>query len=96
MAPDLKQNPRLIQKPILDQRLIMTPQLQQAIKLLQLSRRELIETINQEIEENPALDEQDIDLPEVNVEERVRDDIDWDNYPSEYNSSWTLWGTILK
>ena len=63
----------------------MTPQLQQAIKLLQLSRRELIETINQEIEENPALDEQDIDLPEVNVEERVRDDIDWDNYLSEYN-----------
>jgi len=35
----------------------MTPQLQQAIKLLQLSRLELLETINQEIETNPLLDE---------------------------------------
>ena len=36
----------------------MTPQLQQAIKLLQLSRLELLETINQEMETNPLLDEQ--------------------------------------
>jgi len=35
----------------------MTPQLQMAIKLLQLSRLELIETIRQELEENPALEE---------------------------------------
>lgn len=35
----------------------MTPQLQQAIKLLQLSRIELIETINQELEANPVLEE---------------------------------------
>ena len=35
----------------------MTPQLQMAIKLLQLSRLELMETIRQEIEENPALEE---------------------------------------
>jgi RNA polymerase sigma-54 factor len=43
----------------------MTPQLQQAIKLLQLSRIELIETINQELESNPVLEEAGPDdLPE--------------------------------
>ncbi len=35
----------------------MTPQLQMAIKLLQLSRLELLDTIHQELEENPALEE---------------------------------------
>ncbi|MFH1156287.1 MAG: RNA polymerase factor sigma-54 [Pseudomonadota bacterium] len=35
----------------------MTPQLQQAIKLLQLSRLELAGVIQQEMEENPALEE---------------------------------------
>jgi len=41
----------------LSQQLIMTPQLQIAIKLLQLSRLELMNTIQQEMEENPALEE---------------------------------------
>jgi len=41
----------------LAQQLIMTPQLQQAIKLLQLSRLELIETLTQEIEINPLLED---------------------------------------
>ncbi len=41
----------------LSQQLVMTPQLQQAIKLLQLSRIELIDTINQEMEANPVLEE---------------------------------------
>ncbi len=41
----------------LTQQLVMTPQLQQAIKLLQLSRLELAETIEQEMEQNPALEE---------------------------------------
>jgi RNA polymerase sigma-54 factor len=41
----------------LSQQLIMTPQLQQAIKLLQLSRLELSDVIRQEIDENPVLDE---------------------------------------
>jgi RNA polymerase sigma-54 factor len=46
----------------LTQQLVMTPQLQQAIKLLQLSRLELVETIQQELMENPFLEELD---PEV-------------------------------
>jgi RNA polymerase sigma-54 factor len=41
----------------LSQQLVMTPQLQQAIKLLQLSRMELIDLVQQELEENPILDE---------------------------------------
>lgn len=41
----------------LSQQLVMTPQLQMAIKLLQLSRLELVDAITQELEENPALEE---------------------------------------
>ncbi|HEX9019837.1 MAG TPA: RNA polymerase sigma-54 factor, partial [Nitrospirota bacterium] len=41
----------------LQQKLIMTPQLQQAIKLLQLSRLELVQSISQELVENPVLEE---------------------------------------
>ncbi|HEX9454662.1 MAG TPA: RNA polymerase sigma-54 factor, partial [Candidatus Binatia bacterium] len=46
---------RLVQK--LSQQLVMTPQLQQAIKLLQLSRIELEEMVVKELQENPALEE---------------------------------------
>ncbi|GMV51676.1 RNA polymerase factor sigma-54 [Nitrospirales bacterium NOB] len=41
----------------LSQKLIMTPQLQQAIKLLQLSRMELQQSLQQHLMENPLLDE---------------------------------------
>jgi RNA polymerase sigma-54 factor len=41
----------------MSQQLVMTPQLQQAIKLLQLSRLELIDQIREELTENPMLDE---------------------------------------
>jgi len=41
----------------MSQQLIMTPQLQQAIKLLQLSRAELEELIEQTLIENPVLEE---------------------------------------
>ena len=51
MAFELKQNLKL------SQQLVMTPQLQQAIKLLQLSRLELTDLIRQEIDENPVLEE---------------------------------------
>ena len=41
----------------LSQKLIMTPQLQQAIKLLQLSRLELADLVQQELQENVVLEE---------------------------------------
>src|SRR5262245_33534063 len=53
MALEQKLNLRL------SQRLVMTPSLQQAIKLLQMSRLELQEVLNQEVVENPVLEEQD-------------------------------------
>lgn len=69
MALQLKQSLSLTQQ------LIMTPQLQQAIKLLQLSRLELLETINQEMETNPVLDEQSSDeVDEEKLEEKLSED----------------------
>jgi len=41
----------------MSQKLIMTPSLQQAIKLLQLSKLELLEEVTQELVENPVLEE---------------------------------------
>jgi RNA polymerase sigma-54 factor len=47
---ELKQTQKLAQQ------LVLTPQLQQAIKLLQLSQMELVEAIEQEMKENPVLE----------------------------------------
>ncbi|HEX7579399.1 MAG TPA: RNA polymerase sigma-54 factor, partial [Thermoanaerobaculia bacterium] len=41
----------------LSQRLVMTPTLQQAIKLLQMTRLELSDIVNEELVANPALEE---------------------------------------
>ncbi|MCH7779714.1 MAG: RNA polymerase factor sigma-54 [Acidobacteria bacterium] len=41
----------------MSQRLVMTPSLQQAIKLLQMSKLELVEEVQQELLENPTLEE---------------------------------------
>lgn len=41
----------------LTQKLILTPQLQQAIKLLQMQKLELVDALNQELVENPFLEE---------------------------------------
>jgi RNA polymerase sigma-54 factor len=51
MAIEMRQQMKMVQQ------LVMTPQLQQAIKLLQLSRIELQDVVRQELEENPVLDE---------------------------------------
>jgi RNA polymerase sigma-54 factor len=81
MALQLKQHLTLTQQ------LIMTPQLQQAIKLLQLSRLELLDTIYSEMETNPMLEEQasedadeekgpeDGDKPEAPVDETPVDEM---------------------
>lgn len=57
----------------LSQQLIMTPQLQMAIKLLQLSRQELLDMVNQELETNPALEE---DFTEISPEEARQEQIE--------------------
>lgn len=58
MALELKQSIRLAQQ------LIVTPQLQQAIKLLQLSRLELATLIQKELVENPVLEDADVEPEE--------------------------------
>ncbi|WP_018125395.1 RNA polymerase factor sigma-54 [Desulfovibrio oxyclinae] len=85
----------------LTQQLVMTPQLQQAIKLLQMSRLELVETVQQELLENPFLEESENEAvqeaPEKEsdtlkeagegTDESVMRDADWDNYMGEFSSS---------
>ncbi|HEX2659317.1 MAG TPA: hypothetical protein VHU40_13630, partial [Polyangia bacterium] len=51
MSIEIKQHLRL------SQQLVMTPQLQQAIKLLQLSRMELCDMVRDEMLENPILED---------------------------------------
>ena len=85
------------------QQLIMTPQLQQAIKLLQLSRLELQDVISTEILENPVIEESvevlgDAKSKEEKTEQEKQviadqavkekeNDFDWNNYIESYNSS---------
>ncbi|HJV65067.1 MAG TPA: RNA polymerase factor sigma-54 [Geomonas sp.] len=64
MAIEMRQQMKL------SQQLVMTPQLQQAIKLLQLSRLELQDVVRQELEENPVLDEV-IDQEEIRETEQL-------------------------
>ena len=51
MAMELRQVMKL------SQQLVMTPQLQLSIKLLQLSRLELVDYVKEELEKNPVLEE---------------------------------------
>ena len=96
MALELRQQIKL------SQQLRMTPQLQQAIKLLQLSRVELLETVQQELMENPFLEEsENIPLTDSQAPEETRssreDDTaydadlsrnaDWEDYLGEFAST---------
>ena len=63
MAMEIKQHLKL------SQQLVMTPQLQQAIKLLQLSRIELADVVRNELLENPVLE----DTVEVAAEQQRPD-----------------------
>lgn len=93
MALELRQQLKLAQQ------LVMTPQLQQAIKLLQLSRMELMETVQNELLENPFLEEvtEEISTSEQ-AETRAEDhsqaydkelarDADWEDYLGEFAST---------
>jgi RNA polymerase sigma-54 factor len=71
MAIEIKQQLRL------SQQLVMTPQLQQAIKLLQLSRLELADLVQQELQENPVLEET------VEAEEQLPTEVAGDSHDAE-------------
>jgi RNA polymerase sigma-54 factor len=92
MAIQQKLHARLVQK------LILTPSLQQAIKLLPMSTLELAELLNQEMVENPMLEEvpaeetpqeasQTADQPDAEIEAaKTKDDKGdtWDDQDYEY------------
>ncbi len=102
MALELRQNLKLAQQ------LVMTPQLQQAIKLLQLSRLELMDTIQQALSENPLLEErqeetngdsqQESEEPsekfeKVDVQESsLLRNAEWEDYLGSFSSSSKLAG----
>lgn len=65
MGLELKQTPKLVQQ------LVITPQLQQAIRLLQLTRLELVDMITQEMKENPLLEEGEEEEEVAGTEEPV-------------------------
>ena len=96
MGLELRQNLKLTQQ------LVMTPQLQQAIKLLQLSRFELLEAVQQELLENPMLEEAAKDSSEemeaqIQPNEQRADvsfddaelmrNADWENYLGDFSST---------
>ena len=65
----------------LSQRLILTPQLQQAIKLLQLPHLELTEFLNQELMENPFLEEAADEVPAEELTQEEKESVEEeDNY----------------
>jgi RNA polymerase sigma-54 factor len=81
----------------LAQKLILTPQLQQAIKLLQLPHLELSQFLNQELMENPLLEETTVDetsIEEMTSEERdsmeVEDDYEDTGAPLEKLMNFTV------
>ncbi|MCX7971585.1 MAG: RNA polymerase sigma-54 factor, partial [Negativicutes bacterium] len=66
----------------LSQKLVMTPQLRQAIAILQLSSLELVEMIEAELLENPVLEVEDNRLGEVETEQLI--EVDGHDLASEY------------
>ena len=76
MAIQLKLSPSLK----MSQKLVMTPMLQQAIKLLPLARLELAQKVRQEITENPVLEEI---IEEEEEELQDKTEIDEDTEVSE-------------
>ncbi len=83
MALELKQHLKL------SQQLIMTPQLQQAIKLLQLSRIELQDYITEELQSNPLLEAdtttfRDADSQRLQKESQELLRSKWDAYLETY------------
>ncbi|MGM0424136.1 MAG: RNA polymerase factor sigma-54 [Thermodesulfobacteriota bacterium] len=102
MALELRQNLKL------SQQLVMTPQLQQAIKLLQLSRQELMDTVQEALLENPLLEERQVEqeteenpeaqesaekFQKIDVQESsLLRNAEWEDYLGSFSSSSKLTG----
>lgn len=84
MAFELKQELKL------SQNLVMTPQLQLAIRLLQLSRLELVDLVREEMQANPVLEDTaeatGLDGPDSRQEPKDNPpEVDWETYLGEQN-----------
>lgn len=66
----------------LSQSLVMTPQLQQAIKLLQLSRTELVELVREEMLENPVLEDEYEKNSEVETRATTQSEMSGEEQPA--------------
>ncbi len=77
------------------QKLIMTQMLQQAIKLLPLSRLELVQTIRQELTENPLLEEvlleEEDGIASTDTEEHITDADGQDQPEQDGEFEWELY-----
>ena len=64
------------------QKLVMTPELRQAIQLLQFTSLELNEYLEQQMEENPLLELNNIQGDHENIDDYIKekDEIDWKEY----------------
>lgn len=71
----------------LSQQLRMTPQLQQAIKLLQLSRLELESAVRKELDENPVLEEFQESTDDNKNEPKLNDEVDPNRNEVDISSS---------
>ena len=85
---EMKFSPQLNQSP----KLIMTPRLQQAIKILQFTSLELEEYINEQLEENPVLEKMgeivgDEHLLNIESEKNRIKEIDWKKYTESFDNS---------
>jgi len=74
------------------QKLIMTPELKQALKILQLSSLELVQYVNQILLENPLIElkEKEEEGPFRNEERKEGDrdkEIDWEGYLRDYREN---------
>ena len=80
------------------QKLVMTATLQQAIKLLPLSRLELIQKVHQEILENPFLEEvatqetsdtelANAELPQETSQDSEAFEVDWEAYLQDFSTN---------
>ena len=65
----------------LGQQLTLTPQLQQAIKLLQLSTLDLQQAITETLESNPLLDEEEISS-EAPLDAEIKEQVDFSDTTS--------------
>ncbi len=71
------------------QKLTMTPQLQQAIQILQFTSLELEQYINEQLEQNPVLEKsmEAGELSDVKPGENETKEIDWEEYTENFSKS---------